>query len=366
MNITVLLPNKQNDLLAQKIKSLLGQNDRLLAFDIPKFPARKIDEMIWREIPDLGVLIVLMNPNTIDLEPDFFEAFRMFHTSPTDVLIRSPLEIFEEFYPESNVTTIRPSDCIAFHRSLYKRQLTDISPHADFTVCIKEIIRACGHTKFFIPQRSDLKIQEIQHREEMKIIENQQKQRNSLIARLESIREKRRVSEEERSRKVEQISRLQFELSQLDVEIKTNETYLRDQEIEIKKLEEASIAEYKQKEKQLADIQDKIWKQEAVLENLRMKMANGNINEVENSLERRKRKEMDAREIEEYQRRKRAEHEAKLREQVKRVSGRKKVPGTPKKEREYIHDDPQARRMVLSEVPKTKQDLVHVKKIDWD
>jgi len=378
MKVTVLLPTKQSELVFQKLKGLLGPDDRVIAFDTPKFPARKLDEVLWREVPDQNTLVIMMNPHTLDVEADFIEVFKMFHNSPTDVFVRSPLEFFEEFYPEKNMNSIRPGDCVAFHRATYKRQFTDISPHADFATCIKELVRAIGKGTFYTPGRSPLKVQEIQHKEEMKIIEDQQKKRQVLLGRLNEIREKRRLREEERSRKVEQISSLQHELSQLEVEIQTNEAYVKQQEEEIKKLELASIEEYKQKEAALHSVQEKIREQSVIIQNLKTKIEEGSAKTVEENvrkerelkheesqaeLEKKKQEELESIE---FQRKKQQEKEEEMREQVKRSAARKREQPKPRADRQFLTENPQTRRMVLSEVPKTKEGLIGIQKINWD
>jgi len=363
MKVTILLPTKQSELIFQKLKGLLEPADRVIAFDIPKFPARKLDEMLWKEVPDQNTLVIMMNPHTLDVEADFIEVFRMFHNSPTDVFVRSPLESFDEFYPEKNLNSIRPGDCIAFHRAMYKRQLTDISPHVDFTTCIKEIIRFCGRGTFYTPMRSPLKIQEIQHKEEIKIIEDQQNKRLVLMNRLNEIREKRRQREEEKSRKIEQISRLQYELSQLEIEIQTNEAYVKQQEEEIKKLELASIEEYKQKEVALFSIQEKIKAQSAAIQELKIKIENEFITEEYIRKERELKYEEQKLEL---QKKAVREKEEKMKDQIKRSISRKRETKKQDVNRQYLTENPQTRRIVLSEIPKTKENIIGVQKIDWD
>jgi len=378
MNVTILLPTKQSEIAFQKLKGLLGPDDRLIAFDTPKFPARKLDEVLWKEVPNQNTLVIIMNPHTLDVEADFVEVFRMFHSSPNDVFVRSPLESFEEFYPEKNLNSIRPGDCVAFHRAIYKRQFTDISPHANFITCIKEIVRAIGKGTFYTPARSPLKLQEIYYKEEMKIIEDQQKKREILMGRLNEIREKRRLREEEKSRKVEQISRLQYELGQLEVEIRQNEAYLKQQEEEIRKLELAGIEEYKKKEAELVAIQEKIREQNNVIQDLKTKIENGSpIIVVENirkkrevrheelTAEQKKKKEQEELESLEFLRKKQKEKEEEMREQVKRSAARKREKSV-RTDRSYLTENPQTRRIVLSEVPKTKEGLIGIQKIDWD
>jgi hypothetical protein len=123
-----------------------------------------------------------------------------------------PNEKITDLCVTSDIKKIKMDDSVAFYKSLYRRILGDISPHADYITCVRKLVEQVGSGVAYIPADRilDMKQYELamarKRADDLFVIEqarikeeNEQKTKDNIIKRDIELREKA-IEEELRKR----------------------------------------------------------------------------------------------------------------------------------------------------------------------
>jgi len=363
MNLVVILPTRQNKPLIEKIQKKLSEKDRLVAVDFPKLFTRKLDEIIWKDIntPDCSILFI--SPSVSDITDDFIEVFKSFAGETENILIRSPLEEFDDFYFTSDINLLRPTDCFLIQKSLYKRQFGDISPHSDYMAILKEMVRSIGRGSFYTPLRDQKKLVELFKLEEEDRRRDEEKKKDALMQKLTTIKERRKQREQERNNRILDLEKLREEISRLEEELSRQEEELSRQEAEFLNSENIYITEIQKKENELKSVRLRIADKEIFLKRIQdTESSKAYIEKISN-------------EIEEYKKREQelintpVSPPENIKDNLRKISLKKRISHQKEKKRvrkQWMEEDKDTRQLVLSKEPSTTEKITKVKKIDWD
>ncbi len=368
MNLVVILPTRQNKNLTEKIQSKLGQNDRLIAVDIPKFPARKLDEIIWRDISGQDYNILIISPLTVDIADDFIEVFKFFVPETENILVRSPLEEFDDFYFTNDAGLLRSSDCILFRKSLYKRQLGDIMPHADYLLILKELVKNVGRGGYYTPLRDQKKLQLLFEEEERSRKTEEERKKELLLQKLNAIKERRKLREEERNKRSISLQKLKEDISRLEEELSRQEEELSRQEAEFTNSENIIASKIIEKENELKRIKLRIADKEIFLKRIKeAECSREYIRKISDEIDRYKRMEQEMLEAQNSVIVNIQDENSMRKISLKRRIEERQMPR--KKSRrgpQWIQENQEIRRIILSMEPEKSNEPIKIKKIEWD
>jgi hypothetical protein len=149
-----------NERVIDNVQSQLAPSDSLLIYELPKFPSRKMDEIL-RTIGDPDTFIIIVSPFTEFVEETFIEKMREKAAAIGQKFFAAkPNEVIVDLAPTSDLVKIKMDDAVGFYKNAYRRILGDISPHAEYITCLRKLTEQVGSGVAYVPVQRILDMKE--------------------------------------------------------------------------------------------------------------------------------------------------------------------------------------------------------------
>ena len=206
MNITVILPTKQNFELEHDIRKQIDILDELIIFDSPQYPARKIDDIIRNSMKDV---IFIVNPLSIRLSDEFLNTIREYTENGIHLRqYNEPLDCFVQ----GSYKNFTKHDSIWFIRSMYKGALRGYSGSMNLDTTLRTLVKTF-YSNIFVPNvRLNINYEEMM--KELKEVDVKKK-RTELEEKLEKERKKQILNSNLENERLKAIDDYRKELSKL-------------------------------------------------------------------------------------------------------------------------------------------------------
>lgn len=146
--LTIILPNKQNNDLYLSVLSQLGKNDDLIAFELAKFPVRKIEDAIASA---KNGIIIFISPDLPSIPKDFIKDIKD-NCKEGYTYIKNTYDDMGEGYAIGDYSNYKKFDCIWFHKKAYRKaRLRDFSSQMDYEGVMKTLMKIIRQ-KIYIPK----------------------------------------------------------------------------------------------------------------------------------------------------------------------------------------------------------------------
>ena len=187
MQLTVILPTKQNDDLHVSLLSQMDEKDELIVFDLPKFPAKRMEEAI----KNAKHPVILIINYSLPLLPQGFIQNIKDNCNSNFIYIKGIYDSVVEGYTLGDHSNFKNSDSIWFHKKDYKVRLRDFSSSMDYEHTIRALINIIRHKVYFPKSR-----RKETHNEDIKSI---------IVETINESKSKKEIEREDR-RKEEQVN----------------------------------------------------------------------------------------------------------------------------------------------------------------
>ncbi len=148
LHLSVILPNKQNNDLYISILSQLGKNDDLIAFELAKFPVRKIEDAINSA---KNGIIIFISPYLPSIPNNFIKNIKE-NCKEGFTYIKDTHDDMGEGYTTGDYSNYKKFDCIWFHKRAYRKaRLRDFSSQMDYEGVMKTLLKIIRQ-KIYIPK----------------------------------------------------------------------------------------------------------------------------------------------------------------------------------------------------------------------